>query len=76
MSDDKLNRIEEKLDHISTTLVKQQVILDEHVRRTNILEEKFEPVETHVKNLQGVVKFFKFIGVLAAIAEALRLVFK
>jgi len=76
MSDDKLNRIEAKLDTMSEVLIKNTAILDEHQRRSTQLETRFEPIETHVKNLQGVVKFFKFLGVLAAIAEALRLVFK
>lgn len=38
--DDKLDRLDGRLDSMDTTLVKQQAILDEHVRRTNLLEGK------------------------------------
>jgi hypothetical protein len=67
--DDKLDKLNDKLSIIDTTLVKQQTILDEHVRRTNILEERFEPVEEHVNSLKSIVRFFKFLGVIAAIVE-------
>lgn len=40
--DGKLDKLDDRLDDQGNILVKQQAILDEHVRRTNLLEEKIE----------------------------------
>lgn len=70
------NRIEEKLDKvvdsisdINVTLAKQSVILDEHVKRTNLLEAKVEPIQRHVTMVNGVVKFIGLIGIFIGIIE-------
>lgn len=70
---DDLKSINERLIDIDKTLVRNTVILEEHVRRTNLLEKRFHPIEEHVANLRGIVKFFKFLAILAAIAEVIRL---
>lgn len=70
--EDKLERIENKIDkivedisEIKTITAKQQVSLDYHIKRTDLLEEKLEPVESHVKLISA---FFKIIGGIAVIA--------
>ena len=72
-----MNKIEEKLDKIAehqaemnVTLGKQSIILEEHVRRTNILEKKIEPIERHVHRVEGVLKFIGLLAVFASIIEA------
>jgi chromosome segregation ATPase len=40
-----LTRIENRLDSIEQRLVQHSALLDEHIRRTNILEEKVIPLE-------------------------------
>jgi hypothetical protein len=76
--ENKLNKIEEKIDiitsrlsSIDSTLVKQSVILDEHVKRTTQLENRVRPVENHVAMISGVTKFIGLIAVLAAIVEGM-----
>lgn len=64
MSDDKIDKIVEKISNIDVTLAKQSVILEEHVRRTNLLEQKIEPIENHVAMVNGALKL---LGVLAMI---------
>lgn len=66
--DNKLNRIESKLDkvveHISsidTTLAGQHVQLREHIRRTELLEADMAPVKKHIYMVHGIVKFFVLI---------------
>lgn len=76
---DSLIRIEDKLEKLAeqnaeqnVILGKQSVILDEHVKRTNILESTIKPIQHHVSMVQGA---FKFIGLLAtafAIAAAIK----
>lgn len=76
MSD--FNRIEDKLEkiegHIGTqavTLERLTVSVEEHVRRTNLLESKVEPLEKHVAMVSGAMRFISVLGILAAIAEAI-----
>jgi hypothetical protein len=77
MSDEKIDK---KLDCIihtqnemQITLAKQQVILDEHISRTELLETKMEPLTKHLHEFKGAINFLKIIGILAAIAEAIRI---
>ncbi len=69
--EDKIDKIIDSQVEIKTTLVKQQVILDEHVRRTNILEQKIEPIEKHVHMIQGAMKFVGLVVLGIAMIEGL-----
>lgn len=64
---DKLDSLDERLNNIDITLAKQETSLAEHIRRTNLLEEKLEPVEKHVTMLNGVAKFIGLSALLAGI---------
>lgn len=82
MGTDKLDRIELKLDDLSEhltsidkTLSAQQIILDMHIKRTELLEETVEPIKNHITQLKGVIKFIYLIAGLAGILECWR-VFK
>jgi len=67
---DQLDRIEEKLDKLvdkqssmDTTLAAQAVVLAEHVKRSNMLEEQMRPVQRHVAMVQGALKLLGAVGV-------------
>ena len=66
----KIDKIDDRLGSIDRTLAANTVSLVEHVRRTNILESKLEPIETHVAMIQGIVKFIAILAAVAAIAKA------
>lgn len=73
----KLNALEESLvsldknlDSIDKTLIKQEASLEEHIKRTAILESKLEPVEAHVNKVNGA---FVLLGVLSTILGILKL---
>lgn len=70
--EDKLDKIAEHMAAMNVTLGKQSVILDEHIRRTNLLESKIEPVEKHVQRVEGAIKLLSLLGILGAIIEAAR----
>jgi prefoldin subunit 5 len=62
--DKKIDKVEEKLDdvnasikNIDVTLVRQHASLEEHIRRTELLEDKMEHVDRHVTMVRGVGKF-------------------
>lgn len=67
---DKIEKIEEHIGSINVTLGKQEVTLfkqeeslTEHVKRTNILQNKISMAE-------GVLKFIGLLGVIATIVKA------
>ncbi len=68
----KLDKVYDKLSSIDATLAAQHVTLEEHVRRTNLLESKVEPIEKHVTMVNGAIKFIMLVGVIIGIWEGLR----
>ena len=70
----KFDKHEEKLDvlieeqhSMNIILAKQEVSLAEHIKRTNILESKLEPVEKHVSMVNAGLKIIGAISVAATI---------
>lgn len=72
MDNEKLeNKLDKIVDHISSidiTLAKQQVTLDDHIRRTEILEDALKPIQRQYWVRSGIVAL---IGLLAAILSGL-----
>lgn len=67
----RLEKMEDSLNNIDKTLVKQHGELEKHIMRTeineqmmNALHEEFKPVRKHVSMLEGA---FKFVGISATI---------
>ena len=56
MDNNKLDRILENVAEINTTLKFQAKQLEEHIKRTNILEERVKPIEEHVVFIQKLIK--------------------
>lgn len=80
MDDKRLERIEQKLDDtnehlasIDKTLTAQHVSIDYHIKRTDLVEDRLEPLEKHVAEVSGVVKFIKLLTGLAALVEIYRM---
>ena len=73
--DAKVDKLDERLDDVDKTLIRQHASLEEHIRRTDLLEKKLEPVEDHVKQVQGGVKLIGFLslglGVVVTIMKLL-----
>lgn len=74
------NKIEVKIDKIVDTLGKQAVTLErltvtveDHVMRTNELQAIVLPMQRKFNYIEGILKFIGFIGILAAIYEAVML---
>lgn len=62
--------IKRTLVSIDKTLALQHQSLETHIKRTDLLEEKLEPVEKHVEQVRGIVKFLTFIVAAAATIAA------
>jgi hypothetical protein len=67
----KVDKIMEKVSDIDVTLVTQGIILKEHIRRTQLLEEKVAPLEKHAVMTHGVLKFVGLIAILIGIIEGI-----
>lgn len=74
MSEDKLNRIENKLDEvvsrigsIDVTLGMQEVSLADHIRRTELLENDLKPIKIHVAMISGALKLLGLSSVIVSI---------
>lgn len=76
---DELTRIETKVDKIEehlqsqvVTLARLTVSVEEHVRRTNLLEQTIKPIEKHVATVQGALKLIALLAAVLAIASGVR----
>lgn len=68
-----LDRIEIRLDSIDTNLLRNTMSLEEHIRRTNLLEEKVKPIENDRIFVRNVLKFVSITGALVLFAKQLSL---
>ena len=61
-----VDRLDVSVDAINITLAKQESHLEEHIRRTELLEEEMKPVRDHVQRVNGLLLIFA--GIFACIA--------
>ena len=68
-------KVVERLSSIEAHLGHYNASLDEHMKRTEMLEERFEPIEKHVQEVSGALKFVKFVvWILASVGTILSIV--
>ena len=77
--DTKVDKLDERLDSIEKVLIKQELNLEIHIKRTNLLEESvgllrqdLRPVERHVDYVHGALKFIGIISVVVGIFAAVK----
>jgi DNA repair ATPase RecN len=70
MIDKKLDKIIEDVGEIKTHLAVYNEQLKTHIKRTEILEQKLEPVEKHVERLNGALKLLGVLTLIAGVIEA------
>lgn len=77
-SDEKLIRIENKIDNLSdkiasidVTLAAQHESLKYHIKRTDLLEKELTPIKKHSVMFQGMLKLLVYVGIVAGIIEAI-----
>lgn len=74
---EKLDSIDGKLHAIDITLIKQEVNIAEHIKRTNINEMKLEKFEHEIKPVLDSLKAVKMIfSILAFLASFLILILR
>jgi hypothetical protein len=70
--DNDLKDIHTELGKINLNLAVYNEQLKEHMRRTDILEKKLQPVETHVQRVNGIIAFILFISGLTYLIKFLQ----
>lgn len=81
--DVKLDKLDVRVDHIDITLAKQEISLDDHIRRTELLEtwsrlqdNEIAVVSSFMDNAKGAMKLSAAVGsillVLIAIYSAVK----
>lgn len=81
--EDRLDRINERLDDIIKVQIEQAADLKHHIYRTGLaedhlrkLEDELKPVKAHVSMVNGILKGIGGLAVLASIVKAAIEVFK
>lgn len=74
----KIDRLDSRIDNVDKTLVKQEVSLSEHIRRTELAEEaikilksSIDPINRHVHMVEGALKMIGGLSLLLGIATTL-----
>lgn len=67
--DSKIDKIQEDIGEIKTHLAVYNSLLETHIKRTELLEKRLEPIEAHVGMSKGIIKLIGILAALAAIAE-------
>lgn len=69
---DKIEKIDDRLNSVDKTMIKQESNLAEHMRRTDLLEiqqksmfshlgSEIDPIKSHVEKVKAILKFLMFI---------------
>lgn len=70
-NDQKFDVIMQDIGEIRVVQAEQHIILKEHIRRTELLEDDVKPIKKHVYMVEGALKFVGILGILAGILEAI-----
>lgn len=70
--EDKIDKLHENLTEVLVILERNTVNIAEHIRRTNLLEQRVEQVDTHVKNVNGALKLLGVLSTLFGIYAAIK----
>lgn len=77
---DSLDEIRKELRIHSETMIRQQTILDEHVRRSLANEENLELLRIEIKPLKEAQvfrkKLFEYVGIMSTVASLVFSLFK
>lgn len=69
---DKVDKIDERLDNVDKTLAVNTRLLDIHIKRTNILEDQLQGIQSHVEGVKLLGKVLSWgVGIVAAIVGLL-----
>jgi len=65
----KIDKVMEHVSEINVTLAKQHVSLDDHIRRTAILETQIIPLKKQSDMAYGIIKFIALVAAVSGGVE-------
>lgn len=74
--EDKIDRIRDAQEHQNTILAAQHESLKDHMRRTELLEEAIIPLRKHDTMIMGYIKLVIFLATIGAGIEGILKVLK
>ena len=66
-----LERLDQRLDNVDITLARLTVSVEEHVKRTNLLEKQIEKTNDEIKPIQAHVAFMGAVAKMGSILGAI-----
>lgn len=70
--EDKIDKISDDISDVKVTLVRNTISLEEHVKRTNMLEAKVDPIEKDIYMAKGAIAFIGLLAIVATIIAVFR----
>lgn len=70
--EDKIDKISDDISEVKVTLARNTVSLEEHVKRTNILEARVEPMRKDIDMVKGAIALIGLLATIATIAALFR----
>lgn len=67
----KVDKLDERLDSAEKVAIKQEINLAEHMKRSDLLEKKLEPVENHVKYMNGALKGLAIVSLIVGVVAGI-----
>jgi chromosome segregation ATPase len=78
----KIDKLDERLDSIDKTLIKQEASLDKHIFRTEVAEKQLDilssqivPISKHVNQMSGALKLLGVMSLVMGIAALFKKLF-
>jgi hypothetical protein len=70
--DNKIDKLDSRVDGIDITLATQQLSLNEHMKRSLHLEEEFKPIRAQQLQLTGGLKLIAILATLLSILQMMK----
>lgn len=70
--EDKVDQVVDRLHAMDVTLASQAVTLEDHVRRSTMLERQMVPIKRHVNMMEGALKLLGILAVLFELYKAIK----
>ena len=68
--DERLDKIDIHLGKVDITMSRNTDSLEEHMKRTELLEGQLESIQVHINYVQGIVKLISLISIIVGIYKA------
>jgi hypothetical protein len=70
--DGRLDDLDIKMEQVNGTLIKHDINLELHMKRSDQNEEAVEMLKAHVNRVNGIIAFVGFVAIVVSIYSALK----